>query len=186
MFKMWMYSSEPGEAGNPPALWPSASHLHHSQAVPTLVMVVHPRCACSRASIGELARLMTQVAGRLQAYVIFVRPPGVATGWDETDLWSSITLIHGASRVPDDGSEAHLFGASTSGQTMVYAPNGKLLFSGGITISRGRFGDSAGMTSIAALVGGSIDGIRPLTPVYGCPLFSLKSKKETSNPPCHR
>jgi hypothetical protein len=186
MTTMWMYSFRAGEAGKTPAVWPEASRLHHSQALPTLVMVVHPRCSCSRASIGELATLMTQSADGFRAYVIFVQPPKVAADWAQTDLWNSVSSIRGVSRVLDDGTEARLFGAATSGQTMVYDKRGHLLFSGGITASRGHLGENSGLTSIIALTSESKPTAKDRTPVYGCPLFSVKSKQETRPETCRR
>ena len=76
---------------------------------------------------------MTQWNGRVQAEVVFVQPPELASSWAQTDLWRSVSLIPGATRVLDDGTEARLFGAATSGQTIVYDREGRLLFSGGIT-----------------------------------------------------
>jgi hypothetical protein len=41
-------------------------------------------------------------------------------------------------RADAEGVEMHRFGALTSGQTLVYDAAGRLLFSGGITASRGQ------------------------------------------------
>ena len=62
------------------------------------------------------------------------------------------------------------FGAHVSGQVMVYDKEGKLVFQGGITESRGQMGDNAGRSAIEAQVNrGSSDRDRTL--VFGCPLF---------------
>lgn len=135
-------------------------------------MVVHPHCACSRASLAQLAGLMNAAAGKLQAYVLFVRPPGVAPGWERTDLWQQAVAIAGATVVFDDGGRlATRFGAQTSGQTMLYDRAGGLEFSGGITAARGRYGDSAGSSAIVALLSGAPREISGRTPVYGCALL---------------
>src|ERR1044071_7944035 len=65
------YSAAPGMAAGAPALWPADSHLGRSPTLPTLVMLVHPKCSCSRASLGELAEIMTQAAGRGVGPVLF-------------------------------------------------------------------------------------------------------------------
>jgi hypothetical protein len=73
-----------------------------------------------------------------------------------------------------EGRESRRFGAATSGQTLLYAADGRLLFNGGITESRGHSGDNAGRSAILSLVLGltSAPTGQPLsTPVYGCPLF---------------
>ena len=173
---LWRYSLTPGAAGNPPALWPAQSRLARKSGSPTLVMVVHPHCPCTRASIGELEILMAQTRGRLDASVIFLKPPGFSDNWTKTSLWHNAAAIAGVSVVVDDGREARLFGAATSGQTMVYDRSGRLLFSGGITATRGHYGDNAGASAIAALLEQPTmphDGGK--TAVYGCALFAPRS-----------
>lgn len=172
---LWRYSLTPGAAGNPPALWPAQSRLAHKSGSLTLVMVVHPHCPCTRASIGELEILMAQARGRLDASVIFLKPPGFSDDWTKTSLWHSAAAIPGVSVVVDDGREARLFGAATSGQTMVYDRSGRLLFSGGITAARGHYGDSAGASEIAALLEHPTPHDGGKTAVYGCALFAPRS-----------
>src|SRR5439155_11622397 len=71
------YSLAPGRPGRPPEQWPAASSLGREPSRPTLVLVVHPRCPCTRASLTELAEIMTQCPGALAARVLFVRPAGL-------------------------------------------------------------------------------------------------------------
>jgi hypothetical protein len=71
----------------------------------------------------------------------------------------------------DDAVEARRFGVFTSGQSLLYAPDGALLFSGGITASRGHAGDNAGIAAIAALARGR-GAATTETPVFGCALRS--------------
>ncbi|HEX8423596.1 MAG TPA: hypothetical protein VF634_09295, partial [Pyrinomonadaceae bacterium] len=72
------YESKPGDAATAPEGWPDGSRLPRADGRATLVMLAHPRCPCTRASIGELSRLMTQARGRLTAFVLFVKPPDVS------------------------------------------------------------------------------------------------------------
>jgi hypothetical protein len=83
-------------------------------------------------------------------------PPGFTSNWAKTSLWRSAAAIPGVSETVDDGREARLFGAATSGQTMVYDRNGRLLFSGGITAARGHLGDNPGASAITALLEGPV------------------------------
>src|ERR1700683_2190740 len=168
------YSLLPGVAGSPSSTWPIESRLTRSTDSAHLVMVVHPHCPCSRASIGELATLMAREQGHLQASVVFVDPPGFDGSWAKTDLWASAGLIPGVTRVIDDGREARLFSAATSGQTMVYDANGRLRFTGGITVARGHCGDNERAESIAMILDDtapSKNAAVAKTPVYGCALF---------------
>jgi hypothetical protein len=173
------YSLSHGIAGSPSSRWPVESRLGRRTGYANLVMVVHPHCPCSRASVGELASLMAREQDRLRAFVVFVEPPGFAGSWAKTDLWDDAGLILGVTRVIDDGREARLFGAATSGQTIVYDARGKLLFTGGITDARGHFGDNDGIRSIGILLDNSgLDNNSALakTPVYGCALFAPVNK----------
>jgi hypothetical protein len=166
------YESTPGVAAATPDRWPTASRIKPAADHPTLVMTAHPHCPCTRASVGELARLMTQAQGRVTAYVLFVKPPDFSAGWEQTDLWASAAAIPGVTPLrDDDGVEAGLFHAATSGQTALYDAAGNLLFSGGITGARGHAGDNAGRTAIVSLLTDG-DAEQRDAPVFGCPLFA--------------
>jgi len=139
-------------------------------------MLTHPQCPCTRASIEELDKLMAHCQGRVNAYVVIMKPRGFAADWVETDLWRHALRIPGVSvLVDDDGIEARHFQAATSGQVILYSPDGGLLFSGGITGSRGHSGDNAGESAIESLINaGSANSDHSL--VFGCPLFNPDSE----------
>ena len=169
---LWGYENAPGEAAKPPQQWPSVSRIQLGRSQPTLVMLAHPRCPCTRASIGELARVMAHGQGRLSAYVLFIRPDGFDDDWEHSDLWQSAAGIPGVNVVSDpDGVEARLFNAATSGQSVLYSTEGQLIFSGGITAARGHHGDNAGQSAIIAIVNAAAPE-RNQTAVFGCPLFN--------------
>jgi hypothetical protein len=169
---LWSYESTPGVAAAAPDRWPAASRIKLASGHPTLVMSAHPRCPCTRASIGELARLMTEAQGRVTAYVLFVKPQGFSDGWEQTDLWASAAAIPGVTPVLDDeGVEAGRFHAATSGQTVLYDAAGDLLYRGGITSARGHAGDNAGRAAIVSLLTTG-EAERRDAPVFGCPLFA--------------
>jgi hypothetical protein len=177
---VWGYENAPGIAATSPKQWPTESRIQLAPDRATLVMLAHPHCPCTRASIGELASIMAHSQGRLTAYVLFIKPEGSSADWDETDLWQSASQIPGVKVVLDgNGKEARLFHAATSGQTVLYNPKGLLLFSGGITGSRGHFGDNHGQSSIVSLVNSAIPD-RTETSVFGCPLFDSQSECGTT------
>jgi hypothetical protein len=119
---------------------------------------------------------MTRAQDRVTAYVLFLKPPGFPDYWEETDLWRSAAAIPGVKVLRDDaGAEARRFRAATSGQTLLYDADGRLLFSGGITASRGHAGDNAGRSVIVALLTEGQGG-QTETPVFGCPLRSAESE----------
>jgi hypothetical protein len=168
------YQSAPGKAADAPATWPAATRVPRAQGAWQLVMLAHPRCPCTRASIGELAIVMARAAGTLKAHVLFVKPDGVDATWEHTDLWDSADRIPGVTALVDPGGrEAAALGAKTSGQVVLYDPAGRLRFAGGITPTRSHSGDNVGRQRILELVArGTAD--RNLSAVFGCPLFDEK------------
>ncbi|HEY0792917.1 MAG TPA: hypothetical protein VGD78_17765 [Chthoniobacterales bacterium] len=164
------YSFRPGPNAIPPKVWPATNRLALGRQGFTLVLFAHPRCPCTRASLEELARLMDGKQNRLRAYVVFFSP-GTADGeWSRTDLWRWAGSIAGVTALRDpDGTQAQLFGAETSGQTVVYDSGGNVVFTGGITSARGHVGESEGSDAIEALLGGDKPRLRT-TPAFGCAL----------------
>lgn len=177
--RLWSYDGTAGAPARAPGDWPAETHVSRTPGLPTLVLLVHPHCPCSRATIGELAALMTRCRGKLATTVLMLRPEGKPDGWERTDLWDSAAAISGVSVVSDvGGAESRRFGAATSGQALLYAADGRLLFAGGITESRGHSGDNAGRAAITALVLGTAKtavASPAVTPVYGCPLSNNAS-----------
>jgi hypothetical protein len=172
------YGQSPGAVATFPANWPTDTTIQRKPNQPTLVMFVHPQCPCTRASVGELARLMAHTPKPLDAHVLFLAPKGFSVDWVKSDLWRSASEIPGVTTTVDhDGIEATRFHATTSGNIALYGSTGNLLFSGGITPSRGHFGDSIGLDSAIASLSGN-----PTKPcnsaVFGCPLFETKSGSE--------
>lgn len=166
------YEGTAGASGAPPPAWPSESQLARDAALPTLVLVVHPHCPCSRASVGELERLLAQTDERVNTCVVFVKPRDFGEDWEKTAIWENAARLPGARRFVDvDGVEAARFGAATSGQTLLYSAAGRLLFSGGVTLARGHIGDNPGRRAIRALLDEGASATEG-TAVFGCPLFS--------------
>jgi hypothetical protein len=167
------YDNRPGTPAAARVVWPAESRIARDQSRPTLVMMAHPRCDCTRASIAELAEVMARAESRPRAYVVFVKPHGMDDQWDRTGLRRA------AARIPDvtvlrddDGREAELFGAETSGQTFLYGVDGALLFSGGTTGARGHEGDNAGRAALLALINHETPR-QHASLVFGCSLFAL-------------
>jgi hypothetical protein len=180
---MLNYEDGPATSGSPPGIWPSESRIQRALGLPAIVVMAHPRCPCTRATIGELALLMARLQKRATATVVFVLPSGVPEKWEETDLWHDAQQIPGVRVMNDpEGKEAALFGAQASGQTVLYDAEGKLQFSGGITSSRGHSGDNAGRSAIVELVT-SGRAEQKQTPVYGCYLHGPEIRAEKGDEP---
>jgi hypothetical protein len=153
-------------------MWPSATTLQRSSDRPTLVVLAHPQCSCTRASLGELAEALARANVKPKTYVLFLKPDGFTEDWLQSDLWRTAASLPDTTVVRDDnGEEALRFGASTSGQTLLYDKSGHLLFSGGITGARAHRGDNEGRRAIVALLNQG-SSASPKTNVFGCRLFA--------------
>ena len=170
---IWDYENRPARAAAVPPLWPVESQLQPAPDRPTLVMLAHPRCPCTRASVGELALLMARSQGLVKASVLFYKPAQEPDEWARTDLWRSAAAIPGVTVLQDDdGREARRFNSTTSGQVVLYDAKGRLLFSGGITGSRGHSGDNDGRSAVAALLTRGAARAPGQHSVFGCALFA--------------
>jgi hypothetical protein len=161
----------PVKAAPQGALFPRNCALQLVTDKPTLVLFAHPHCPCTRASLHELDTLLAQTQKRVSATVVFTIPDGVPAGWERGDLWNSATTIPGLHVIRDPGGrEAHRFDVEGSGHVLLYAPSGKLLFSGGITASRGHEGDNVGRSAVLSFI---LEGHAAVsqTPVFGCSLL---------------
>jgi hypothetical protein len=166
------YANTPGRPAIPPNRWPSAVPFPPAKQRSTLVVFAHPQCPCSRATIEELARIVSCCSQKVEATVLFYAPSTMPRGWTKTALWDSAVAIPGV-RVLDDaeGNTARRFGVHTSGQTLLYDASRHLVFNGGITAFRGHSGDNDGRDEIIALLRGETPP-RHGTPVFGCALFA--------------
>jgi hypothetical protein len=163
----------PGDAGAPPSDWPAGTTLRLATDGPTLVMLAHPQCPCTVASLDELERLLAAAARPPRAFVVLAIPADAPAGFEQGAALERARRLTGAALLLDrDGREAARFGARTSGHVMVFDPAGRLRFAGGITPSRGRCGDAPGRRSVLALLGGA--AADDAAPVFGCPLEDVK------------
>src|ERR1043166_7465345 len=147
------YASTPAQPADVSRRWPSQTSIPRSFDRATLLMFVHPKCPCTRASLGELDLLMTRCHDRVSTIMIVVEPVDAPPDWSQSDLVTSAARIPGLAVVQDAGGiEAARFHVSTSGQTILYDAGGNLLFHGGITSARGHAGDNDGRAAIVSLL----------------------------------
>jgi hypothetical protein len=177
--KMLTYELTPAVGATAPAIWPQSAATTRDASSPTLVLFLHPRCPCSRATLAELERLIAACDEQFALRIVFVRPTGTSEDWNRTELYRAAERIPRA-LVSDDaeGIEAARFGVKASGQALLYSANGRLLFQGGLTASRGHEGDNAGRTALTELISGGRSNCTQ-TAVFGC---SLVNPSPTSSP----
>jgi hypothetical protein len=185
MRSMINYEMTAGDAGSPPAAWPPAASFRQQRENPTLLVFAHPKCPCTRATISELARILTRCRSQVETHVIFLKPAEAQKGWEQTSLWNEAQAIPGVNVMGDDrGYFAQLFSVTTSGATLLYDTNGQRQFQGGITASRGHEGANAGSEAIISLLISQQISIPneksecpATTPVFGCPLCNRVQPK---------
>jgi hypothetical protein len=178
------YENTSGSVGATQASWPKVTQIALDPKRDTLVMFAHPQCPCTRASMEELNRLMTHSHNQITAHVFFLKPLDQPDDWVQTGTWHTAAAIPGVSVQADPGGLiAQKFGAETSGFVLLYNTRGQLLFSGGITGSRGHAGDNAGEDTILALINDQNPGTNH-TPVYGCSLLNEPGNVECLSNVC--
>ena len=171
------YETRPGINADAPATWPKESLLTLDSQRPTLVVFLHPMCNCSRATLNELTQIISHAQNLLTTYVVMVLPEGAPEAWRDQAVSEKAANIPGVTVIEDvNGIQAKLFGSFTSGQTMLFTPEGELAFSGGITPMRGMTGDNAGRSAIVALAH-SLTPEKLRTPVFGCSLLGEKHSR---------
>lgn len=150
----WMlYESSPGRAARPPARYPESNPL------PRLLLFLHPRCPCSRATLAELARLRP---AKIHLEIVLSQQP-------PSEMMESLQSSFPEAEVMADaqGYRRELYRAWTSGQLIGYDREGRLGFCGGITASRGQSGACLGQAHLQAWLRGQPP---QAASVFGCPL----------------
>ena len=155
------YASRPGDVPvrSTPEHWPAESTLRRDADGLTVIMFVHPDCACTRVSLDELEAAV-RAGGKARVLVVLRST--------DSDVAARIGRIPGAVSLVDAG-EAARFGAATSGYTVAYDRAGALKFAGGITGSRGQAGRNVGGNSLRALLAGEPPRVDQHA-VFGCGL----------------
>lgn len=142
------YSYTPGEAAEAAPLWPALSSLQPNLTKPELLVFLHPKCACSHATLTDLERLIPQIGARARVRVVF-NDLGDSALLRESHSFEMAKEIEGIEVVEDPGGfESAKFGVKTSGQVFLYDERGQLVFSGGLTPSRGHEGESVGAIAV--------------------------------------
>ena len=165
--EMRRFESTPGLPASAPRMFPAASALPHGDGRWMLVMLIHPHCSCSRASVQELGEILQKAPRTMRTNVVVYRPRGMQAGWERSDVWDAASRLPGVHVVVDeDGREARRFGGFTSGQTFLFDGAGRLRFAGGITSLRGHAGNNRGRADVIRIAAsGAGEGTHP---VFGC------------------
>jgi hypothetical protein len=169
------YGTRPGLSPTPPGNWPADSALSFSETTPTVIMFTHPHCPCTRSSLAELERVISNCEDRAAFNVVAFEPIDAPDEWFNSPIAEKAQEILGHEVHWDaDGCEARRFRVRTSGHVVAYGSDGQLIFSGGVTGSRGHEGSNSGRDKLTAQIQTSAvddEQTGPSSfPVYGCSL----------------
>ena len=163
------YSFAVGKASVAPRTLPASLGLPTPLPRPQLLLALHPRCPCSRATVSELARILTRAPGGCDVTVFMYKPAGEPDNWLEGALLDACRRMHCKVRPDPDGRLASSLGSLTSGGVVLYDAEGRLRYQGGITSSRGHEGDNAGEQGVIDILSGRRSSHQAM-PVFGCPI----------------
>lgn len=148
--------------------WPCDSEIERDASGHVLLIFVHPKCVCSRASLTQLARICSQPTNLCAVTTVFYCPTGQLPSWSQTQLWTEADRLVECDRFIDlGGKEARRFGVNTSGHVLLFDRNGQRIYSGGITSSRGHYGSNSSSDSVVQLLQNKKPE-RSESPVFGC------------------
>jgi hypothetical protein len=152
--------------------WPRETRLGAPREHPCIVLFAHPFCPCTHSSLGELRDLIDRLPPATQVEIVFVTP-----GLEPSRVMQSANVsfacdLRRANVMFDaTGEESRRFGATASGEVLLFDGKGRRLFQGGITPARGHRGEARGQELIERLARGqSAPPGERAAPVFGCRL----------------
>jgi hypothetical protein len=168
------FETTPGLAAVTGPSWPAGSTVPRQSGEWSLVMLVHPHCSCSRASVQELQAVLEK-SPSVQPYVLVYRPGDFKAGWENGAVLDAASRLRRTKVIIDEnGREAKRFGGFTSGQTLLYDRQGRLRYAGGITSLRGHSGINSGRVDVIKIASsGEGSGSHP---VFGCAIDKKGTK----------
>lgn len=137
-----------------------------------VVLFYHPHCPCTRATVRSLERMASRCSSRMKWIAYAYCPENEADSWIDTATTRRLReAIRAEVRVDRGGQACVGFGARTSGHIAAYDASGRLLFSGGITPSRGHEGDCIAAATLVRCLGGE-ETFQRAWPVFGCQIVT--------------
>lgn len=171
------YEGRPGpEVQIPNSISPAKLNcgLSNSSESPTVLFFYHPKCPCTFATARCLQRLSVKFSADVQIVAFAYRPAQESDSWIESRTTRLLKSIAGTQVLVDpDGKTTKDFGVVTSGHFLIYGADRNLVFSGGITPSRGHEGDSRASSQFIHSVNRYS---REFTswPVFGCSIVATE------------
>ena len=170
-FAQIRYSLASKATGSATDRWPATTQIGKKDDSKQLMIFLHPKCACSIASIAELSKIQNRCTELIPVKAVFYCPKGEHQSWVSGELWEAAEAIDGCDCLVDLGAmEFKRFGVETSGHALLFDEQDRRIYSGGVTSSRGHVGDNLGASTLVKLIQGSEVLVDEL-PVFGCQIL---------------
>jgi len=139
---------------------------------PTLVLFYHPHCPCTVATLRMLQRMVPHLSVKPNLVLFGYCPEEKPDSWIDSSSTRIAKRISAANVIADfNAVHCRNFGVTTSGHTLLYDAQGKLVFEGGITPGRGHDSDCAASSALAHCI--EANASTPIHwPVFGCPIVA--------------
>jgi hypothetical protein len=132
----------------------------------SLVIAVHPGCPTSRKMLTEAIRISYRVPGEVKVTALIFSPDDEKIDADANSNLLPLTRIKAKILTDRNGEIARNLGITNSAQALLFSPNGKVLYNGGITPNSR---SNPGEETVVEIINGS--DINPLwAPPHGCSL----------------
>lgn len=138
----------------------------------SMTVAIHPHCPCSKASVEEISKICGLIPTPPKMTVLAFKPGGEADAWTQTPILAKLEALGANIVVDTDGKAARELGMNVSGQVRLHSPRGDLVYSGGVTGSRGHVGDNTGKKAVLGHLRGAHSEVRS-APAFGCSLFEI-------------
>jgi hypothetical protein len=165
--KAMQWESSPGKAASAPLILPTKTDRTR------LVLVIHAMCPCSYATLKNVLSLPPSELAQVDITVVFTGP-GATSDSTAPNIRLAKTLKTASLIYCGEQEAVQKYHAHTSGQCFIYNRTGNLVFSGGLTSTRGGEGDSAGLNALRLTLQGK--ECPSMAPVFGCALETPQEK----------
>ena len=93
------FETKPGLPPTPPPVWPRQVKVTHVPNKNQIIVIAHPQCGCTQATLQQLAEVTDA------AVSVLVYRPDSKSNWGKSPIWQQVRLIKGASVDWDDGGK---------------------------------------------------------------------------------
>jgi hypothetical protein len=172
LFALSAFGRLAGHSGVPSVSF--QSQLFRSGEKQILIVAVHPRCPCTRATVSELAKIIAHAKNNIDLKALVYIPSDATREWTDTSSIGRLRELGFAIILDPKGKIAEQLGAETSGHVLLYRQNGELALSGGITAGRGHEGDNPAKDRLLRALEAAEHSPTIFTAIYGCSLDNCR------------